>query len=359
MTDYRYIYGSLLTETIIAEIPTYGVVMDMQMNKGGQFQGTFQLDQTGLNNDILQSACIPGRTWVAVERNGICIWHGFIWSRVYSAQSKSLQLYALSFENYPSKRLVTFDMDYNFVEQRNIFIDLWAKLQAVPNGNMNVNLPALFPTLIVKEVTGLASDFKYYNEPMSQIADSVNGFDWYIAVTKDGTNYRKDLIIGYPTLGSITVGNVFEYPGNITQYYLTESMIDAGTNVYVLGAGSGSSMLTAVGTDPAIYTQGWPVWDTDLTRKDIDNESAINAIARQQITVRRPPMTVIKATVKADKQPEFGGYGLGDTCLVVLSDPRNPNTFRANKRLLKWSLTPESSDNVEEVSLIFDGDPDI
>jgi len=79
MTDYRYIFGTLRSEQVIEEIALYGVYMTMEMNVGGELQGTFQLDQTGKDNATLLSACIPGATWVACERNGVCVWHGFIW----------------------------------------------------------------------------------------------------------------------------------------------------------------------------------------------------------------------------------------------------------------------------------------
>src|SRR5689334_11836657 len=138
MTDYRYVFGTMGAEQVIEEIACYGVTMDMQMNKGGQWQGTFQLDQTGKQNADLLAATIPGRCWVAVERNGIAIWLGFIWSRVYSAQSKSVQMFALSFEQYPKQRLIPQDLTYAAVEQRNIFADLWRLMQLDP-GNSKVN----------------------------------------------------------------------------------------------------------------------------------------------------------------------------------------------------------------------------
>src|SRR5258706_5665569 len=161
--------------------------MDMQMNKGGQLQGTFQLDQTGKNNSDLLAACVPGRTWVCCERNGDPIWIGFVWSRVYSAQSKSVQLYALSFENYPKKRLVRQDTSFAAIEQRNIFTSLWTQMQADTGSNLNINVPASFTTVIQKSLSLLATDFKFYDNIMSSIADAVDGFDWYISVVRDGT----------------------------------------------------------------------------------------------------------------------------------------------------------------------------
>jgi hypothetical protein len=351
----------MLNENIIEEIPTYGVYMDMEMNVGGQFQGTYQLDQTGKDNESLIAASIPGRTWVAVERNDVCVWFGFVWSRVYSAQSKSLQLFAQSFEKIPTKRIITYDMNYITTEQRNIFRDLWINMQTGTNCNVNVNVPSAFSTVVTKDLTGFATDYKYYDEAMTQITDAVDGFDWYISVVKDGYYYRKDLTIGYPTIGVSQANStiVFEYPGNITQYYETEGMTDAGTNVFVFGGGEGSTMNAIEANDPNLFAQGWPRWDVDVTRKDVAAISDITQISNQLLQTRKPPMIVIKITVKANLEPVFGSYSLGDACRIVIKDARNPTTFDQYKRLLKWQLHPASSDSVEEVDLIFEGDSDV
>lgn len=361
MSDFNYIFGSLRTEAVIQEIPLYGVYMDMQMNYGGQFQGTFQLDQTGKNNEDLLSACTPGKTWVTCERNGIPVWHGFIWSRVYSAQSKSIQLFALSFEQYARKRLLINDYNYTDVEQRNIFLQFWLDMQSVTGGNLNINVPSAFPTVKTKNYKSLFTDFKYANEAMSELADTEDGFDWYISIAKDGILYRKDLVIGYPNLG---VGEnpgmvVFEYPGNITQYYYTEPMADAGTDVYVLGAGEGSEMLVGYYEQTLMKNQGWPRWDVDVSRKDIANQGNLNTFTTQTAAIRKPPMSVMKLNVRGDITPEFGTYNLGDTCKVVIEDPRFPRRSTFTKRLVKWELTPQSADSTEEASLVFEGDPDV
>lgn len=363
MTEYRYIFGTLISEAVIEEIPLFGVIMNMAINQGGDFQGTFQLDQTGKNNDDLLAACVPGRTWVACERNGQCIWHGYIWSRVYSAQSKTVQLFAQSFDKYPNKRICHENLSYTAVDSRNIFNDLWFHMQSVSGGTVNVNLPGLKPTVFPVDLSVLATDFKMFDNLMSQLSDGANGFDWYIQCTKDGIRYRKDLLIGNPTLGvGVNDGmTVFEYPGNITQYYLTEQMTDAGTDVYVLGAGEGSDMIVGSAFDTGPVAAGVsPRWEIIVNRKDVNSQVLATNLANQELDVRRAPMPVLKIYVKGNLAPEFGSYNLGDTCHIRIKDARWPGVgFDSYKRLLKWELTPQSSSSVEEAQLVFEGDPDL
>lgn len=364
MTEYRYIFGSLRAERVLAEIPLYGVNMNMEMNVGGDFQGTFELDMTGYSNRDLMDATEPGRCWVACERNGTCIWHGYIWTRTYSAQSKSMQLFAQSFEKYPEKRRILQDLSYTNVEQRNIFIDMWRLMMQANGSDINVILPIMnsFATVVPKTVDVLFSDNRYYNEVMSAIADAGNGFDWYIDPIKVGMLYQKNLLIGYPTLGVNPGpgGVVFEYPGNMTQYYYTEAMADAGTNVFVVGSGEGDTQILGVQEDTNLINSGFVRWDVNVSRTDVDDQATINSIAIQEIQRRRPPMPVIKVQVKTNLEPVFGSYNLGDICTIRIQDARFPSPgLNVQKRLLRWELTPQSSDNSEEAMLIFDGDPDV
>jgi hypothetical protein len=235
-------------------------------------------------------------------------------------------------------------------------------MQADFGSNINVVVPAAFTDAVLKDLSVLSTDGKYYADIMAQLADGDDGFDWYINVTKDGTTYRKDLLIGYPQLGTNPFEGmvVFEYPGNITQYYFTEVMIDAGTNIFAIGEGEGSTAIIGTFEDTALITTGEVRWDVDAPHKSVNDQAAIDSLAAQEGIIRRPPMPVIKMTVKANLEPVFGSYGLGDTCGIVIQDARFPPPgVDLHKRLLKWELTPQSSDATEEASLIFDGDPDV
>jgi hypothetical protein len=358
VTDYRYVFGTMITETIIAEIPLYGTYMDLEMNVGGRFDGSFQLDQTGLDNATLLAATVPGKTWVCCERNGKPIWIGYVWSRTYQSQSKSVQLYAQSFEYYPSHQLVLTDFENVDEEQLEIFRTLWADLQDVAGRNVNIIVPdGPEPLLNPKSVSVLASDHKYYSEVMSSIADGENGFDWTIDVTKSGSNYIKSLRYGWPTLGAIdSTLNSFEYPGSILNYYATESMADSGTNVFTFGAGEGSDMLVSETIHQDLLDGGSPRWDFTVSAKDIDSQSQLDDIGAAEASIARPPRLVFKPTIKSDRVPEFSSFGLGDAAGLHIEDPRFPGGQTFATRIVKWALQPQSSDNTDEFELVFAGD---
>jgi len=358
MTDYNFVFSSMRTEQVIAEIPLNGTYMDMELNVGGRLDGSFHLDMTGYDNQTLMDATIPGRTFVVCERNGIPIWCGYVWSRTYQSQAKSVQLYCQSFEYYPTHQLIRSSIHTGPIEQLVLFRDLWTHMQAVDGRNVNINLPSDTPPLLVSKAVEVDdTDFKFYDEVMSTLSDSSNGFDWTIDVAKSGIQYIKTLRYGYPALGSPDPTRLtFEYPGSLLNYYATESMVDAGTNVFTLGSGEGSSMLFEEVVHQDMIDGGSPRWDVIAPRKDIDDAAQLASFAEQEAIIRRPPMLVIKPTLKAEKIPEFGSFSLGDACSVTMTDARFPSTFTFQTRITKWTLQPQSSENTDEFSLFFAGD---
>jgi hypothetical protein len=362
---------SLRDEQVIEEINLFGVNIQRMLSGPGSFTGSFGFDQTGKNNADLVAATIPGRTWVVVERDDVPIWWGVVWSRTYQSQAKECQLFAWGFEAYPQKRKIDFSFLRTGQPNTQIFADLWTAMQAVPYSNINVNIPtnALGPS---HDLAILPSDQLTFDQPMSQLADADDGFDWTIDLTKnsDGT-YTKTLRIGYPTLGTdltdvnsviLPTALVFEYPGNILNYYASEGMTDAGTNVFVMGAGEGSAMPQATTVQTDMLNQGWPRWDVDISLKDITDQAKITQIAVQEKTNRKPPMLSFTITAKGDQDPILGSFNVGDACLISITDSRfpsfnnNASGFLAPSVVLGYKITPPENDSTETYDVILPGD---
>jgi hypothetical protein len=75
MTEYKYVFGSLRDERVIAEIPLSGTYMDLELNAGGRFDGTFWLDTLGdteaekrTNNRMIFEDSIVGYVFFSVFR---------------------------------------------------------------------------------------------------------------------------------------------------------------------------------------------------------------------------------------------------------------------------------------------------
>lgn len=355
--EVRYFFGNLRTGTVVDEFSLRGVTMDTKLNDWGNLNATASLDQSGKDNIDIVNATQPGKNFIVVERNGVPIWDGIIWTRTWSTQSKTLQISARGLETYFEKVLITQDLSWEDYEQRNIMRELVNTMQSNENTNLGLTVPGSFPTIVTRDLTVLASEYKNYASVISSIADGVDGFDWTVSTSKntDGT-YLRSLRIGYPVLGSITDGLTFDFPGGVTNYYETESMTDAGTRIYVLGSGEGSDMLTASYENTFMTTNDWLRFDTIFSRKDVTDQNVLNSIASQQGMLRRAPAAFFKVNIMGDRAPVFGSYGLGDQASVYIIDARHPEGILIQPRIVAMSYRPPSDDGVEEAQLVFEGD---
>lgn len=357
MVAIRYLFGDLDTREIIAELPLTGVSMNKKLNEAGIFRGTVYYDTSGVSNSDIVAATTPGRSFVVVEREDTPIWDGIVWTSVYDSQAKVQNITARTYEAYADKQIIDTDFSRTDIEQRNIFRDLWIDMQSSNERNIGITIPSSFPTVITRTVDVLATEYKTYGQVMSSIADGNDGFDWTINTIKQNNIYVRTLKIGYPFLGATDVAGLsFEYPGNVTNYWKTSGISNAGTHLYLIGAGEGSSMVVGNAVQEDLIATGFKRYDVVLSRKDIDSQDQITSLATQLGTVRRIPVAVLKVFIKANLDPVFGSYGLGDAATVVILDPRHPDGLTTTARIVAIEYRPQSDDSVEQAELVFDGD---
>lgn len=358
MAIARYLFGDLSTGQIIAELPCTSVSMDKTMNAVGNFRATMRFDSSGIDNQDIVDATTPGKCFVVCQLEETPIWDGIIWTRTYDSLGKDLNLTARTYDAYAEHNLIGSFVRLG-IEQRNIFRDLWNDLQSSDDRNLSINVPAAFDTVLTRDLTVMSSEYKTYLQVMSSIADGDDGFDWTIDTTLVDNQYVRNLRIGYPTLGSLDSGLMsFDYPGAITNYWKTDGMSNAATHLFLLGSGEGDAMIIGTAVQGDMIVNGFKRYDLTVSRKDLSDQGLANSLANQLGKQRRPPLSTIKVMLKADLEPIFGSYQLGDTAVLSIIDPRHPYPGLTNNaaRIVAWSYSPQSDDTTEQAELIFEGD---
>lgn len=362
MAVYTYLAADLRTNQVLDELPLHGVSLDRIINKPGNFGGSSNLDNDILDNDSLKAATTPGRTALYVYRDDLIVWGGIIWSRVYQSQAKSIQLTAQTFESYawrrifrPGKKIV-----YNEA-QCSIIRKLWQDLQDFEFANIGVQLPrtSLLPTGdIVREMTVQPWHFKTYGQ---YIDDPLMGFsnspEWTIECFEEGGTPTKRLNIGYPRLGAPLEFTelVLSYPGNILNYYWTENTADSANRTWATGDGDEAAIKVGFAQNLSSMNAGYPVLDSVINHAGVTKQTTIDSHARKDLTKLGIPRLSQQFQVSAEESPVFGTYSIGDDALLEIEDPWAGN-LSSSVRVVGWSVTPSSSENVEEVSLVLDGD---
>lgn len=355
MPTVSYIFGDMLSGSIIEEIALQGVSMTRGFGQG-ELRGSFQLDQSGKNNDDLRAATEEGRSFVICIRDTVPIWGGFVWTRTYQSQAKVYQLYCKAFEHYPEYRLILDDFENLATEQRNIFVNLWTAMMDDPN-SLQITMPSSFSTVVERDLTIKDFEFKKYRQAMDSIADGDDGFDWTIDISESGGVFEKTLRIGYPTLGSSEPLDIY-YDGEVTNYWNNGTMAGRATHVYGVGAGEGSTMLTQEVIHSDLVDGGFPRYDVALSFKEINDSALLTSLTVQSGRFRKAGVPIYTVELKGDLEPEFGSYGLGDAVkLRFVGDPsHSPAESVFESRILGWEYYPSSDEHVEYVRLVFEGD---
>lgn len=357
MAHYAFVFGDLRTGQQLAEIPLQGVTVNSLLNGVGELRGAFGLDLTGYRNADLVDSSIPGLRTVTLEREGYPIWDGYITSRWYQSQAKIMQFSARHIAGYPYENIIDFDYVRTATEQTSMFIELWQLMQAGVNRNARVDLPSAVATGITKNIEVYSYDFKTFGAIMDELANGINGFDWTVDIGKSGGVYVRTLRYGYPNLGqTVGVGTfVLDYPGPILNYFETENQI--ATRVHGLGSGSGANMIRYTHPFTDIEAIGLR-FDTTVSF-DSEDLAILTSLTKQDAETRRPPGSIFKVDLKADEEPVFGSYALGDIATLAIMDPKHPDGLQVDVRLARWDLKVPSSEATEEVSLTFAGDANV
>lgn len=137
---------------------------------------------------------------------------------------------------------------------------------------------------------------------------------------------------------------VFDYPGCVADYTLSESYEQGkgATRVIARGEGEGSSRLTSpVQQATALITGGWPVWDYRYTpATGITDPDQLNAHATASVALMAQGAQVWTVQGIASKSPRLGSdFALGDSVgISVQKSRRHPGGATTVARCWAWEL---------------------
>lgn len=360
--SYTYLAADLLTNKVLGELPVRSVTFDRQINSVGNWQGSTNMDNPLMDNEDLLACTEPARTALYVYRENQIVWGGIIWSRTYQSQSKSLQITAQTFESYAFKRIYRPPSTVKYNEaQCSIINKLWISLQFDQlYSNIGVLEASSLPANdVTRELTVNPWTMRTYgqliDDPLLRYPDAA---EWTIECYEEHGQPLKRLVVGYPRLGAdVSVTNlVIDYPGNILNYFWSESGSKAANAVWATGDGEEGDLTTGFANNPTSFVSGYPLLEIHETHDGVTNQATIDAHAQKDLADSPVPVIGKTIQIKADEQPEFGSYPIGSDAKFQVIDTRFPDDIETVVRVIGWNVTPSRSDAVEEVSLIIEGE---
>lgn len=345
MATYRYLFADLVTNSILAELPITGVNFTQALNSAGTFTGTLLLSGVNAEQMNVSNATIPGRTAVYVDRDGVLVWGGVLWSREYNSADQHLRLTAREFESYLERRRITTTQAFTNVDQFTIAQTLVNQAQAMSGGNIGITVPTNTSGVTVSK-TYYSYEYKTLYSALLDLSRATNGFDFNIQVSYDGGgNPTKNLVLSYPKSGtrySATNPNglVFEFPaGNVVEYSYPEDGSIAANNVYAVGAGSNEGKLIATGVDSTKVAAGWPLLEDSVNYGDITDTVLLQDLANGQVAAVAYPPTTLRLITPPSQNPTLGTYFIGDDVRIRVTDDRFPTGLDATYRLVALNVT--------------------
>ncbi|MGW2379315.1 hypothetical protein [Streptomyces sp. NPDC001658] len=374
---YTYLFCDLRTDTLLAELPLANVQYSFELNGIGRLSGTIPYNDETLPLDP-ETASTPGRTAVYVDRDGVLVWGGIVWTRQDTTGGKQIQ--AAEFLSYFQHRFVkkTLSTDTSLLinpayidqggqrlynDQKYIVWSLLRYAQDQPGGNINIDINAL--TAPANGITRVATYFGYERpeiyKTIAELAAADDGFDFAIEVgwTSAANNqapvrFRKART-WFPRRGRSAAesGLVFSKGGgfgSILAYDWPEDGTSLVTEMSGLGAGTGEARIVKTAAAQDLLDSGWPLLEGVASYDGVVDEAQVQGMANADLQALSQSQVQPQFEVSADTDPEFGSYSVGDEGLFVIDpEPQSPNGREGVLRIV--SIENTSVNGPERVRL--------
>lgn len=336
------------------------VQFTVALNGAGSFQGEVKLSDSRVRAADVMDATTPVRTALYVDRDGVLVWGGIIWTRKYDSTKLTVEFGGAEFWSYFSRRYITAGISHSDEDQLSICSSLLTVAQAAASGNIGVAVnPAGTTSPVLRDLVVYGYEFKEVADAITDFATLDDGFDFAIDVAYDTNgNPAKSWNPGYPHRGRTVAqtGHVFEYPGNIIDYTWNEDGQAQSTSLYVVGAGEGDDMAQSNVQAPDMLQAGYPLVEGQIPVKDTTDPVVLASRAQAEAAALKAAVTIPTIDVRADMDPVLGSYIVGDDVRLRITDPRFPNTLDTFMRITAFTVTPAEpgANTAEAVALTLD-----
>jgi len=361
-TRYTYYTADLATGAITDELPLYDVTFSTELNESGEFRGRLPLGDPRVTVHHPRELTEPGRAALYVERDGVLVWGGVVWTVKYTSADRHLEIGAAGFLSYfDHRRVLPADFDPDITDlgavnvtftdrdQSDVVRELVAIAQAHPGGDIRVRPEVTALSGIPLTLTYPGSGLKSTGEALRELASLEHGPDFLLDMTygSDGRPVRR-LRVGTPRLGQQGTPHVWEYGANLIGYTWPADGASTASRVFALGEQGETSQLVAVAEDRAT---GRPLTETEVSYVHLTDPALLLSQARSALTAVSAPVVLPELTVRADLDPVLGSYQVGDDATVVIKDVFFPEGVQFDVRITGIEVTPGNDAGEEQVQL--------
>lgn len=319
MATYRYLVGDLAPSSgngLRDEIPFSTVKFGHVLNRPGAFTASIGLRHAKATRTNLD----PGRTAIHVERDGVIVWSGILWTAKASVEGAKVDVGGEGWWSYFRRRLLRITKTYAAADQLFIARDLVNYAQGIAGGNVGL--------VVGSETCGVVRDQTWYSYERKNIGATVEefaaragGFDFAVDVAYDGTGtIVKTFTLGYPRRGRTTL-LIWELGTNLEGLAQQFDATAAANQIDALGNGNGDSMLIASAADPG-QLASYPLLEDTVTFKDVSVPDTLQGKAALALALQAKPQMTVPTLLARQSGPDtaIGTFIIGDSVQVRGSD---------------------------------------
>ncbi|MFD6071521.1 hypothetical protein [Amycolatopsis lurida] len=359
---YRYIVADLRTGQVHAELPLRDVSFSSALNDVGEFQGRLVLGDPRIAVREPEFVTRPAHTALYVERDGVLVWGGIIWTSKYSSASRAIDIGAAGFLSYfDHRRVLPKDFDpasgnlgsiavtYTDEDQAEIARNLVATAQGHPRGDIRIQSDPSVRSGIRRTIGYPGRELKTVGDALRELCALENGPDFAFDVGYgEGGHAVRRLRVGTPELGQQGTPYVWEFGGNLIEYSWPRDGSSMATRVFALGDENEAGQQVGIAQDASPARL---LLESDVSLVNLSDPVLLRSQARSALAAAVDPVVLPELTVRGDLDPVLGSYAVGDHAFIVVRDDFFPLGTRFRVRIVAFEVTPGDDAGEEKVQL--------
>ena len=353
-SSYRFLLADVLTDDIVAELPVESASYGEVLNAPGTLNASIRLGSPSTVDvppdpaaplvdagTIVPPAVdvLPGEHAIYVERDGVLLWGGVVWTYVADVASNTGTIGAEGFFSLLRGRILDTDYSVTGRDQALIVKDLIDTIQGYTDGDLLIDTSSIAAVGKTRDRSYAASEWKDVGEAIEQLSAVRDGFDFRVAVGWGVAGPERSFLISYPATGRATAF-VLELGKNLELLSLS---VDA-TTVVTKAYAQGEDITSTLSVTPAPY----PRRDAITNHDDVSVQGTLDDHAQRALDRGTLPMRIPTVNIYPDQEPVLGSFIVGD--IVEVRGVFGAVDFGGDFRITGWTAAIDTS-GAERVSL--------
>lgn len=312
MPAYRYLYADAMTDVIAGELSLSSLQFGEVLNGPGSLSASLPLRSPGVSATSLT----PGKTALFIERDGVLVWGGILWTLRMDVEANSAELGAEGFWSLIRNRRITDNLTNAAVDQVTIAHAILTALKGKPGGDHRIQ-NAGTTSGVLRDRNYVAYELKDASEAIEELSAVRNGFDFRIGVRWSSGLVVREFLTTYPATGRRTEF-VLDVGTNAELLSMDVDATSMAVTAYGKGNGEGRDALSVTVSNSALLGV-YPLMEDLVSFSDVRVASTLEAHARRRLDRGSTPLVTPSVTLYPGREPFLGSFIVGDQVRVRCS----------------------------------------